>query len=274
MNAFTPIRIALRIFRRLRRRWRKFFRPVRRAARRRFNIWASRNNLRKLAILFGTDKENCHFYTQHYQRHFHSLRKKKLSILEIGVGGYELPREGGNSLRMWKTYFRKANIFGIDLHDKSFHDEPRIKTFQGSQVDEDFLRKLMAKIGPVDIIIDDGSHMNEHVIESFKILFPLLAPNGIYAVEDLQTSYWDQINGTNWGGSSDLSAPHTSMNFFKSLADGLNYEEFTQRDERPGYFDRHVISVHFYHNMVFVYKGLNDEGSNFLGPSQNEVPSE
>jgi len=171
-------------------------------------------------------------------------------------------------VRMWKAYFRKATILGIDLHDKSFHDEPRIKTFQGNQVDRDFLRKVMTEAGPIDIIIDDGSHLNEHVIQSFKILFPLLAANGIYVVEDLQTSYWDRLDGSNWGGSSDLSAPHTSMNFFKSLADGLNYEEFTQRDEPPSYFDQHVISVHFYHNMVFVYKGLNNEGSNMVGSSE------
>ena len=45
------------------------------------------NNLIKLAEIYGTDKWNAHWYAQHYQRHFHRLRKKKLKILEIGVGG-------------------------------------------------------------------------------------------------------------------------------------------------------------------------------------------
>lgn len=83
-------------------------------------------------------------------------------------------------------------------------------------------------------------------------------------VEDTQTSYWSFVDNDQWGGSSDLTAPHTSMNFFKSLVDGLNYEEFTLDEYTPTYFDEHIIAMHFYHNLVFVCKGLNNEGSNRL----------
>lgn len=224
-----------------------------------------RNNLSKLAVIFGTDKEGGHHYVIHYQRHFESLRRKKLNILEIGIGGYQNPRVGGHSLRMWKAYFPKSYIFGIDIYDKTYHDEQRIKTFRGSQVDENFLRMMTAEIGAIDIIIDDGSHHNDHVISTFKILFPLLSNNGIYVVEDLQTSYWEKVSGESWGGSSDLMAAHTSMNFFKSLVDGLNYEEFIFDQYTPSYFDKHIISMHFYHNLLFIYKGQNNEGSNILG---------
>jgi hypothetical protein len=223
------------------------------------------NDLTKLAIAFGTDKRGKHHYTQHYQHHFAPLRRKKLNIIEIGIGGYSNPKGGGKSLRMWKAYFSQSHIFGIDIHDKTYHDEQRIKTFKGSQVDEDFLKRVVAEIGTVDIIIDDGSHYNDHIITTFKILFPLLSSNGIYVVEDLQTSYWEKVSGEHWGGSKDLMAPHTCMNFFKSLVDGLNYEEFTIDDYTPTYFDRHIISMHFYHNLVFIYKGQNNEGSNMLG---------
>src|ERR1700688_2245107 len=68
--------------------------------------WWYRNDLNRLALLFGTDKWGCHWYTQHYERYFGSLKKKRLNLLEIGVGGYENPDEGGESLRMWKAYFR------------------------------------------------------------------------------------------------------------------------------------------------------------------------
>ncbi len=224
-----------------------------------------RNNLSKLALVYGSDKHDSHYYTQHYERHFEALRREELNILEIGIGGYEDPNAGGESLRMWKTYFPKSRIFGIDIHDKTFHDEKRIKTFQGSQTDANWLKRVVEEIGPVDIIIDDGSHFNEHVITSFKILFPLLAPQGIYVIEDTQTSYWSSVGGVEWDGSSDLTAPHTGMNFFKSLIDGLNYEEFTLDEYIPTYFDKHIIAIHFYHNLIFIYKGLNNEGSNMLG---------
>jgi demethylmacrocin O-methyltransferase len=224
-----------------------------------------KRNLPKLALLFHTDKEGLHSYAKHYQHHFKSQRRKKLNILEIGVGGYENPKDGGQSLRMWKAYFPNSNIFGIDIYDKTLHDERRIKTFKGSQVDEGFLRDVVSAMGTVDIIIDDGSHYSNHVITAFKILFPMLNHNGIYVVEDLQTSYWDNVIGECWGGSSDLKASHTSMNFFKPLVDGLNYEEFTLDGYSPTYFDQHIISMHFYHNILFIYKGLNNEGSNVFG---------
>jgi hypothetical protein len=223
-----------------------------------------RKNLPALAVLFGTDKQGSHNYAQRYQHHFSPLRRKELNILEIGIGGYENPKVGGHSLRMWKAYFRKSHIYGIDIYDKTPHDEKRVKTFQGSQVDAEFLKKVIDEIGRVDIIVDDGSHFNDHVITTFKILFPLLSPEGIYVIEDTQTSYWAEVNGVEWGGSSDLTAPHTSMNFFKALIDGLNYEEFTMEGYSPTYFDRHIVSMHFYHNLIFIYKGLNAEGSNRL----------
>lgn len=227
------------------------------------------HNLRNLAIAFETDKDgnayDGHHYAKPYQHHFAPVRKKKLNILEIGIGGYDDPRGGGQSLRMWRAFFPNSNIYGIDIYDKSSMDSRRIKTFQGSQIDEPFLRRVVNEIGVVDIVIDDGSHLSQHVITTFQILFPLLAPDGIYAIEDLQTSYWDQLDGSEWGGSRDLQAHWTSMGFLKQLVDGLNHAEFLEKGYIPSYSDLHVSSMHFYHNQVFVYKGLNDQLSNFTG---------
>lgn len=121
--------------------------------------------------------------------------------------------------------------------------------------------------GGFDIIIDDGSHCNNHVIATFKILFPLLKLGGIYAIEDLQTSYWKRIFG---GSSTMLSSSTTSMGFLKSLTDGLNYAEFDLEDYKPTYFDTHITSMHFYHNLAFVYKGENNEDSNTM--QGNKMP--
>lgn len=238
-----------------------------RALKHRYGRVVHGKDLCRLAQLFGTDKHGSHFYAQHYQQHFQALRLKHVNLLEIGIGGYDAPKEGGHSLRMWKAYFPNGRINGIDLVDKTPHEEERIRTFVGSQADEAFLKRVIAEIGTPDIIIDDGSHRSEHVIASFKILFPLLAPHGIYAVEDLQTAYWGSDSSAtagDWGGSSDLNAPHTSMNFLKSLIDGLNHQEFTQDDYTASYFDEHIVAMHFYHNLAFVQKGNNNEGSNWL----------
>lgn len=219
-------------------------------------------NLTKLSRINCTDKGTTHQYTIKYDFHFQKLRKKRLNILEIGVGGYEFPNAGGESLRMWKFYFPQSKIYGIDLYDKKSLEERRIKIFQGSQADTEFLHEVHKTIGEIDIIIDDGSHINEHVITTFNVLFPGLKMGGIYVIEDIQTSYWSD---SGYGGDSlYLDKPGTSMNFLKKLTDGLNYEEYINPGYQPTYFDKNITSIHFYHNIVFIYKGHNNEGSNFI----------
>lgn len=213
------------------------------------------SNLRALATLYGTDKWNIHWYAQHYEHHFRTIRRKRLTVLEIGIGGYEDPRSGGGSLRMWRTWFPNARIHGIDICDKSAHAERRITIHQGSQTDLRFLASVIEKAGRPDIIIDDGSHRNSDVIATFRFLFPHLADDGFYAVEDTQTSYWPGGNPT------DPNDPLTSMGYFKSLVDGLNWEEYFG-DYQPDYFDTHVTSIAFYHNLAILKKGANTEGSN------------
>ncbi len=214
-------------------------------------------DLDTIGLVYGTDKVGGHFYTTHYASHFKKFRYRKINLLEIGVGGYGDPKAGGESLRMWKKYFPFARIFGLDIYDKSPLQENRIRIFKGSQVDKAFLDNVTDEIGEIDIIIDDGSHINEHVIETFKLLFPKLKHGGIYAVEDMQTSYWEDFGGD----SNNLNNPKTMMNFFKSLTDAMNNQEFIMPNYQQTYFDRHITSMHFYHNMVFIYKGYNDEKS-------------
>lgn len=218
------------------------------------------SNLKTLSLIYGSDKWGNHWYAQHYETHLASLRKKKLNILEIGIGGYDNPKDGGCSLRMWRTYFPKSRIFGIDIYDKSCHDERRIKTFKGSQIDDDFLESVLQEIGDIDIIIDDGSHINEHILHTFKFLFPKLNQHGLYIIEDLQTSYW-----SSYGGLTDnLNSTDTAMGFLKSLIDGLNYVEYRVENYEATYYDKNIIAIHFYHNIAFIQKGLNTEKSNIL----------
>lgn len=216
------------------------------------------HDLNKLAAIYRTDKTGSHFYTPHYQLHLKKFKFRRINLLEIGVGGEENPLAGGKSLKMWKKYFPFGKIFSIDIYDKSSLQENRIKIFQGNQVDKNFLERVTNEIGTIDIIIDDGSHINEHVIETFKMLFPKLKDGGIYVVEDTQTSYWKDFGGD----SEDLSNAKTLMNFFKSLTDSLNNKEFIKLNYQQSYFDKKIISIHFYHNLIFIYKGNNDEESN------------
>ena len=213
--------------------------------------------LTELAEEFGSDKWGVHRYTPHYERHFAHLRNDEIVVIELGIGGYAREQQGGASLSMWKWFFPRAQIVGVDIQDKAFVNEPRIQAFQGSQTDRKLMRRIVSTYGAPSLVIDDGSHRSRHVIKSFQILFPMLADGGFYVIEDIQTSYWPE-----WKGSLDLDDPNTSMAFVKRLLDGLNYEEFLPDDYEPSYTDLHVVAVHCFHNLVVIEKGDNREGSN------------
>lgn len=217
-------------------------------------------NLKILAQLYGTDKWGRHFYTYHYQLHLRKFKFENIKLLEIGVGGLKNPSSGGNSLRMWKKYFPFGKIYSVDIFDKSEIQEKRIKIFRGNQADNEFLLNLINEIGEVDIIIDDGSHINEHVINTFNLLFPRLKDGGVYIVEDTETSYRDDYGGD----SKNLHNQYTTMNYFKSFPDLINYKEFVNTDYLENNLKHLITSIHFYHNLIVIYKGDNSEqSSNF-----------
>jgi hypothetical protein len=222
----------------------------------------SKGHLRQLAIAFGTDKQGSHSYADHYEHHLGHLRRRPIKLLEIGIGGYADPHAGGASLRMWKAYFPKAQIVGVDVIDKSALAEDRIQIVQGEQHDVSFLGWLGKTHGPFDVVIDDGSHVNSHVIATFRGLFPYMNEAGLYIIEDLQTSYWER----GYGGSSATDRSGTSMSFLHDLVDGLNFAEWDVENYQPTAFDRGIVSITFYHNIAFIQRGRNDEPSNHLGP--------
>ena len=135
-------------------------------------------DLTELAVEFGTDKWGVHRYTPHYQRHLEHLRREKFVLLEIGIGGYTRKRRSGASLKMWRWFFPKARIVGLDIEDKSFLDGGHITTYLGDQTDPRILQRIIDEEGAPLVVIDDGSHIPEHVRASFAILFPLLPDGG------------------------------------------------------------------------------------------------
>ncbi|MBZ4319372.1 class I SAM-dependent methyltransferase [Streptomyces huiliensis] len=213
-------------------------------------------SLDELAVRFGSDKWGGHWYTPHYDRYFAPLRNDPVTLLEIGIGGYDAPDQGGASLRMWKHYFRRGTVYGLDIYEKHGIAEPRLHPLRGDQGDPAYLEGLAAETGPFDIVIDDGSHLNHHVLTSFGSLFRHLRPGGLYVIEDTQTAYWP-----GWGGNAaDLTDAGTSMGFVKTLLDGLNHQERPETPgQEPSYTDRHIAAVHVHHNLVVIEKALNAE---------------
>ena len=151
-----------------------------------------------------------HHYLPLYERYFGPWRDRReppLRFLEIGVS------EGG-SLAMWRRYFgREAIIFGIDIDPAcAVFDGQAGQVRIGSQDDLAFLRAVVAEMGGIDVVLDDGSHIMAHIKTSLKTLFPLLSLGGTYMIEDLHTAYWK-----GYGGGYGSSA-----NFFDFIRDAVD----------------------------------------------------
>lgn len=219
-----------------------------------FRAWAKRaieaplvaHDITRLAQIYGTDKGQTGFAAL-YGRRLADSRRRIRTVLEIGIGGAEKPNAGGGSLRMWKRYLPHAQIYGIDIHKKNIH-EPRITIFQGSQSDREFLEQVAARIGPIDLLIDDGSHIGDDIHVSFEALFPKVSPGGLYVIEDLHTSYWPKY----CGGAPGL--PGTGIALIKSLTDGMHHDAFQDELYQASYADEHVASIHLHSRIAFIEK--------------------
>jgi cephalosporin hydroxylase len=131
-----------------------------------------------------------HHYFDIYDRHFRPFRNRPVTIVEFGVFH-------GGSLQMWKKYFGpQAHIYGVDINQKcATLAEPQIEIVIGDQEDRGFLQRVAKQTGPIDILIDDGGHFMGQQIATFEELWPSIVDGGVYLVEDLHTSYWDQYGG-------------------------------------------------------------------------------
>ena len=115
---------------------------------------------------------------------------KDVKLLEVGV-------HKGGSLQLWRDYFPRGTIVGIDLElPEDFFPGERIQLFKGSQADTKFLSEVAMGVAPegFDIIIDDASHIGELTKTTFWHLFQHhLKPGGLYAIEDWGTGYLEDF---------------------------------------------------------------------------------
>ena len=216
--------------------------------------------LNEIGVKNNTDKSSIiHDYLKKYEKYFPFKRTDKITLLEIGI-------LNGESLRTWKDYFVNAKIIGIDINPEcKKHEEERIHIEIGDQSDESFLKNITNKYGSFDLIVDDGSHINSHVITSFKFLFNFVKSQGLYVVEDSCTSYW-------WDYEGGLKKEGTSIEFFKNIIDEVNFGgELTdnfisvhaRRDDllfnqfkRKGYenFGMYIESINFLNSLILITK--------------------
>jgi hypothetical protein len=182
-------------------------------------------------------------YFPAYERHFSAFVGRPLTFLEIGTGD-------GGSIQMWKRYFGPyAQLISADIRPecKAFEGD-QIQIRIGDQADTAFLQSIIDEFGAPDVVLDDGSHIMEHVCATFHYLYPRLPKHGVYMVEDLHTAYWEQYGG-------GLRREGTFIELAKRLIDELNADLSLGAIE-PTDFTHSTNSIHFYNSIIAIEKGL------------------
>jgi hypothetical protein len=188
-----------------------------------------------------------HHYLDTYDRYLSRYRDKQPRFLEIGIAD-------GGSFNLWRPYFGSAaTLFGIDIKPGSVAKVEALgldcHARVGSQADPEFLRSVVDEMGGVDIVIDDGSHVAEHQVASFRTLFPLLNDGGVYICEDLHTAYW----GGEWHGG--LKQPGTFIELTKDIIDSLHqWYAPVANDLSDMNLHRSIPAIHIHDSMVVIEK--------------------
>ena len=159
------------------------------------------------------DSDKWDHYFEIYDYLFGHLYNSNITYVEIGV-------QNGGSLEVAKKLFGPESvIIGVDI-------DPLCKNLEtvglashiiiSSQTDDDCLKQIISKSSNIDIIIDDGSHVQYDMIKTFIEFFPYLKENGIYIIEDTHTNYSPEHQKSFYGiGLYD---------YFKGLSERLNID--------------------------------------------------
>lgn len=194
----------------------------------------------------GKVSDKWSLYLNEYDRVFQPYRDQPVRLLEIGI-------QNGGSLEIWSQYFPLAEaLVGCDINEKCKaleYDDDRISVIVDNANTDNAEKTILGESSTFDLIIDDGSHHSDDIVQSFSRYFPHLNEGGVFVAEDLHCSYWQEFGG-------GLFDPYSSISFFKHLADLVNFEHWGVDKDRSDLLDlfadkyqvnfseEHLASIH------------------------------
>ena len=210
----------------------------------------------------SSDKWN--HYLDIYDHVLGSFYGKQVNFLEVGV-------QGGGSLEIARSLFAPESwIGGVDIDPRCAQYEGQVanKIFIGSQVSPEVIAGIKGLNKQFDIIIDDGSHVQLHMVSTFVYLFDCLAEGGVYIIEDTHTNYSPEHQKSFFGiGLYD---------YFKGLVERMNIDfmDAGRRSNRfklpyeqrpleprpdPESLIHKIFSIEFYNSMIVIRKKTSRE---------------
>lgn len=126
------------------------------------------------------DKGSTHSYIEEYARLLHPYRVG-CTFMEIGLAL-------GWSLKMWCEYFEQSKIIGVDIsvvfnYREIKQNSNKLFIFESDATKPEFLQHIRNQT--FDVIIDDGSHIENDQVATFELLKGKMNKGGMYIIEDI-----------------------------------------------------------------------------------------
>jgi cephalosporin hydroxylase len=138
-----------------------------------------------------TDKGSSHTYTGMYEEILSQYKNKDCTLLEIGV-------QSGGSALLWSKYLPNAKLSfsDIDQLNQVIIDMIGDKCiFHLGDAYSDYGLNAIKSARPdgFDVIIDDGPHTLQSMIECIRRYLPIVKKEGYLIIEDVQDIHWCDI---------------------------------------------------------------------------------
>jgi hypothetical protein len=201
----------------------------------------SNKSLNDLGKKYNTDKITYHRFDRVYEKFLKPIKNEHIKFFEIGCGSDYA------SFNMWKEYFPNGQIFCMDINEKLTTERGVVYTGDQSNIND--LQNISNIVGKCDVIIDDGSHVPRHQIDTFNFLFEnMLLNGGIYIIEDVECSYWNPNNYIYGYKIENINV----IDYFSSLPHKINSEFSGLKNNQL------ISSITYYRNCIIITK-MNDQ---------------
>jgi hypothetical protein len=163
---------------------------------------------------------------------------KAITVVEVGV------LNGGGLFMLRKLLGDSARIIGVDLNPEcKYFEKYGFEIYTLNQSNPSEWNGLFQKIGPIDVLIEDGGHTNKQQITTLIQTLDHIRDGGIYLSEDTHTSYWAEF-----GNPSNYSF----IEYTKKIIDGIN-ERGPNVVIKGKKANSRILSIQYFESMFCIY---------------------
>jgi hypothetical protein len=177
-------------------------------------------------------------YFETYEELFSKYKGAEITFVEVGI-------LNGGSLFMWREFFGShSKIIGVDFNpDAKKWERDGFEIHIGNQSDPKFWESFFAKVGDVDILLDDGGHTNEQQIITASQSLSHIKDGGMVVVEDTHTSYFKDFGNP---------SRYSFINYSKNVIDHINsrFPSVHPGNSKNNNIKNIIHSISFYESIV------------------------